>query len=54
MTSLLKFPQFAKSLMTVEVNDAAMDAFWAYWTNTAKKISRVNYLSILYLFSKNY
>ena len=27
--------------MTVNVSDAAMNAFWAYWANTARTITRV-------------
>ncbi|CAG8954273.1 hypothetical protein HYFRA_00005893 [Hymenoscyphus fraxineus] len=35
---------FSKSLMTERLTDAAMDAFWAYWYNTARSISRDWYL----------
>jgi len=35
--------------MTVEVNDAAMDAFWEYWNNTARGVTRVCASSVSYI-----
>jgi len=37
---------FAKSLMTVNVNDDALDAFWVYYNTTARKNNRAWYLLI--------
>ncbi|KAF3934813.1 hypothetical protein ABW20_dc0110552 [Dactylellina cionopaga] len=37
---------FAKSLMTTQLSSASMDAFVAYWFNTAKTISRSWYVMI--------
>ncbi|EPS40171.1 hypothetical protein H072_6036 [Dactylellina haptotyla CBS 200.50] len=46
MSPPIDYDYFAKSLMTTQLSPAAMDAFVAYWFNTAKSVGRSWYMMI--------
>ncbi|PVH77335.1 Glucooligosaccharide oxidase [Cadophora sp. DSE1049] len=46
LSTPLDYDVFSKSLMTVSLTDAALNAFWAYWNTNARSNTRAWYLII--------